>query len=751
MQLFEDIPASQSNSCSLPSPLPPQTTWEEAFANARCQAFHGGYGLVKNKKHDHKYWFQCEFFGLPDKKGLKTDVHESKRRKGVGSKKIGCTFCWACIQNKDDGLWYTSLRKTQDGTDCQLHNHYRSDPEGLTSHRTNALPDEVTGYIISQIAIGVPPRNIVACAEKQYKPQYDFTINAKDISNIRQKRKSEMLDGQTSTEWLIEEVRNDGHWSKAKFDSNGHLTHFFCVGRDCLIHWYNNPAVVMADNTHNTQKWGMYLCNFVGMSGGGWAPHLSFGLVSGQSQEDYEWLLEAFEEARKEAPAYCLGALWVGKVIDAPKLFITDRDLAFIKAQRRKQPDTNHILCKWHVNMNVATKTRKHFPVGDKLLHNGRFVYTQNDIHKKFLGDWNLLTGSFTLTVFHDRLEAFKRQWQPNHEMAYKYAMGWLDKWKEKIVRVFIEEYSHFGVFTTSPCEGVHGGIKSSMVNGRGDFVQFYEGMKAYWIRHHKAILVEANKQLIRHPTELSSPFFQAVRRNIHSKALYKTLLERQKLPISNRPPEQPCQCTRMHSEGLPCMHIIYYRLNSGSGRMMVADYHWFWRRGRDIADEPDVPTIKDPRTVQQSGRPSLMESKGLQTAKSGARKGLKNLSKRSTTSNPSAHEYQDPRLLGFSNSQQDPPTHENAIRKAVSPPLVVPIHRTEENSTDLVMARFEDDSVDLYEPGTREPRVSRRSIANNDLGGIPDDGDFDWNYFIDALDDFFVHEDQTSEQPSDV
>jgi hypothetical protein len=63
--------------------------------------------------------------------------------------------------------------------------------------------------------------------------------------------------------------------------------------------------------------------------------------------------------------------------IQEPLSIVTDREIALIKALRTYFPSSQHLLCRWHVNMNVLAKTKKFFPalvkVGDKVVRYPQF------------------------------------------------------------------------------------------------------------------------------------------------------------------------------------------------------------------------------------------------------------------------------------------------------------------------------------------------------------------------------------------
>jgi hypothetical protein len=48
--------------------------------------------------------------------------------------------------------------------------------------------------------------------------------------------------------------------------------------------------------------------------------------------------------------------------IKEPSSIVTDRELALIHCLNTQFPESQYILCHWHVNMNVLAKTKRWFP-----------------------------------------------------------------------------------------------------------------------------------------------------------------------------------------------------------------------------------------------------------------------------------------------------------------------------------------------------------------------------------------------------
>jgi hypothetical protein len=79
---------------------------------------------------------------------------------------------------------------------------------------------------------------------------------------------------------------------------------------------------------------------------------IQFGLcfLQNEKEEDYNWAMIQLYNAMEKAN------------IEEPLSIVTDRELGLINSLNIYFPRSNHILCRWHVNMNVLSKTKSFFP-----------------------------------------------------------------------------------------------------------------------------------------------------------------------------------------------------------------------------------------------------------------------------------------------------------------------------------------------------------------------------------------------------
>jgi hypothetical protein len=117
------------------------------------------------------------------------------------------------------------------------------------------------------------------------------------------------------------------------------------------------------------------------------------------------------------------------KDIEEPTCFITDREIALMNSLDDTFPNSAHILCTWHVNMNILANCRKHF-LKDKADPNKPSDYIPDPKWEEFLKDWNSLLNSPNEAEYESQLVNF----QKHNDEAVQYCENTWLKWKEKLV-----------------------------------------------------------------------------------------------------------------------------------------------------------------------------------------------------------------------------------------------------------------------------------------------------------------------------
>ena len=289
----------------------------------------------------------------------------------------------------------------------------------------------------------------------------------------------------------------------------------------------------------------MPLLNICGITGNNMIIQIGLAFLSGETQGDYTWAIIQLRH------------LMLENTIAEPISIVTDRELALMKCLDTRFPMSRHLLCRWHVNMNVLAKTKKYFP-GPIKGDDG--TWTRHPTFQAFLNCWNTLLASATEQAFDELLDEMRIRF-PLQAMSYCEGT-WL-LWKEKLVMYWIDQSHHFGVTVTSPIEGCHATLKLYLQRGHADLRGVFHKLQLFWTAQHSSIFTTVAQQQLRPRHSTNIPLFAATFQSVHSYALQRIAKENSKLP-SQGPPPNSCICTTQQALGLPCLHTIYKRKQEG-------------------------------------------------------------------------------------------------------------------------------------------------------------------------------------------
>jgi hypothetical protein len=328
--------------------------------------------------------------------------------------------------------------------------------------------------------------------------------------------------------------------------------------------------------------------------------------LSREKDIDYKWAIVQYQGILQD------------EGIPNPLLFVTDRELALMNTLDFLFPNTNHVLCTWHVNMNILANCRKHFPADLKdptmVAKDNPHGYVTNPKWTDFLKDWADLLDSATNAEYTSRLVKFRTY--PKVPVVY-IESTWLI-WKEKLVKCWVDICLHFGVRVTSPIEGCHAVLKAYLQVSTGDLKGVFDRLFLYWPTQHRAIsdtrAIEQGKMMYR----LNKRYFDLVQYLVYNKALLLIIHKCVKLHKFEEEAniQWPCKCIIQSSIGLPCYHDLFKRFRDG-GQVLPTDIHPFWWYNQDeggISVESDIAipqAVLEPAIVQGKGRPRGSRGKG--------------------------------------------------------------------------------------------------------------------------------------------
>lgn len=401
--------------------LPPEGTYgsrESLLAAINSWAKPRGYAFTTGKSSKTpngrvKVVFACDRNKLPPSSSI-----ERKRR--TCSRGTGCKFSVLEKQSLDGTLWVLSHRQ---GQEYARHNHALSgDPSAHPAHRQ--LGEDDVKAIANLMASGAAPREI-----RTYLHNNSSTLaTQKDVYNQIAATRRDLREGQSSIQALVDQLNAEGFWCRVRLDLNNWLTAIFFAHPDSIAYLRCNPDVLLLDCTYKTNKHGMPLLDMVGVDACERSFCIAFAFLSGETEEDYSWALQHLKTLYQR---------------DLPSVVLTDRCLAAINAAATWFPSSKGLLCLWHVHKAVLQYCKPAF-----MLSGGDQAEMAWD---GFYASWHSIVASPTEKEFQERLANFERTYATKYTEAVGYIRTtWLDPFKERIVKTWVDEDLHFGNIATS-------------------------------------------------------------------------------------------------------------------------------------------------------------------------------------------------------------------------------------------------------------------------------------------------------------
>jgi len=386
-----------------------------------------------------------------DRAGVYRDLTTQRMRSGT-TRRTGCLFSLLAKESLDKTSWsITHRNRSQFG----IHNHEPSlDKVAHPVHRK--LSSEVQATVSKLANAGAQPREI----RSYLRDNTTAVTTRQDISNCIAQAKRDLTKGQSNIHALANELDAEGFWNRMQLDDDNRVTAVLFAHPESLAYLKLYPEVLILDCTHKTNKYKMPLLDIVGVDACQRSFCIAFAFLSGEDESDFRWALDRL----RSMYLLCNAAL--------PSVILTDRDLASMNAVSHCFPEAAALLCLWHVNKAVLRNCLPHF-TSDRDDHKGR---AQWDL---FYSSWHNLVASSSETTFDERLQQLKERYVPTHAEAVRYLLHtWLDLYKERVVKAWVDQHTHFENATTSRGEGIHHLLKMYMDSSQLDLFQSWRSIK---------------------------------------------------------------------------------------------------------------------------------------------------------------------------------------------------------------------------------------------------------------------------------
>jgi hypothetical protein len=238
-------------------------------------------------------------------------------------------------------------------------------------------------------------------------------------------------------------------------------------------------------------------------------------------------------------------------------------------------PSSRPLLCLWHANKAVLRYCQPRFTRQTQGDNPGIQAWNE------FYGHWHSIIKSPNEQTFHERVFEFEKKYLPDYIEEVRYIeTNWLDQYKEKLVKAWVNQHPNFDNVVTSRVEGIHWLLKSHLKVSTLDLFEAWRSIKHALLNQLAELKSNQAKQKIRKPIELSSILYGAVRGWVSHEALRKVEQQRKLLLHEDSAPMSACTGSFSRSQGLPCAHKLKGLLVRDQALQLEAFHpHWHLTR----------------------------------------------------------------------------------------------------------------------------------------------------------------------------
>ncbi|KAM4067074.1 MULE transposase [Hirsutella rhossiliensis] len=360
----------------------------------------------------------------------------------------------------------------------------------------------------------------------------DSLATQQDIYNGIAATKRDVCEGQSSIHALASQLDQEGFWSRIQFGQDGRVTAVLFAHPESLTYLQAYPDVLLLDCTYKTNKHGMPLLDMIGVDACQRSFCIAFAFLGGETEADFVWALDR------------LRSLYEHHSARLPSVVLTDRCIACMNAVAISFPTSCSLLCLWHANKAVLRYCRPAFVRQDQPEStNAETIDTsESNGWSEFYQFWHSIMAAPNEEAFKDRATQFEKKYLPNHLKQVGYIKTfWLEGYKEKLVKAWVDQHAHFGNTVTSRVEGIHALLKAHLKKSTLNLFEAWRAMKHALLNQLSDLRSNQARQQIRVPIELSGPLYASVRGWVSHEALRK-VEEQRKMLAPDHPPAQSGQ-----------------------------------------------------------------------------------------------------------------------------------------------------------------------------------------------------------------
>ena len=527
---------------------------QELIADLNSRYEREGVLLTVKRSKELRVVLKCDRGGKYTEPLTLTDATPKRKNR---TRLTGCEFEIVCSSVK--GVW--AVRKI-----IGQHNHPLS--TDLTGHSVKRRLGEAEKARVRELdQQGLATKQILGVLRSEFSNNH---TTAKGVYNELGAARAKELGERKPIEALVELISSSDYQSNVRM-VDGAVNALFFSHQASVALCQTFSTAFLLDCTYKTNKFGMPLLNFVGITSTYQTFNAGFALLPDEKEASYEWALGEF-------------ATFV-----VPQVLCTDRELALMKGIATVFPNCKNLLCQWHISKNVLAHCKAKFADED---------------WGSFLAEWHQLVASGSVDELNAAIDAIRGKYGQSHPTVWQYVNAtWLPL-KERFVACFVNEFPHFGSASTSRVEGNHHVLKSYIRGARLHPLTMAKRVGLMLANQRVELNAAAEGQKLVKAHRFTHNCFANLTYKVSTFAMDK-LLGQLKLAQEMRDGNQVCTSQFTKSWGLPCRHVIRCCLETDTP-ILLEDIHEQWLLDRNPLAVPVVATSAPP-AVPESPRSSFM------------------------------------------------------------------------------------------------------------------------------------------------
>ncbi|KAG2195514.1 hypothetical protein INT47_002710, partial [Mucor saturninus] len=335
-----------------------------------------------------------------------------------------------------------------------IHNHPIS--QDVTTYAINRKQSpEIMARIYSLLSSG--HKDPVTSVMDTLKALNVKNIIKKDIQNIQSLYLND--NGGKEMYSLITELENLGYVIRIQVKENQEVKGLFFIHEKAISEARRWPEAITIDATYKTNAHKMSLVNIVGTSnassvkGGNRLQTFAVAaaFVNSETEGTYQWILEELREA-----------VWPTETsFKLPSVIVTDNEQALRNAIETVFPESQHLLCSWHLWNTMSTK-----------LAIGKIASVEYNLRiAEAESEFKAMMNSSDLTSFQKASDHFQQiittvgYFKENEQIALSYLRDVLMKEDEmkRWAGFYANQHVHMGNRTSGRAESFHSGLKKAL------------------------------------------------------------------------------------------------------------------------------------------------------------------------------------------------------------------------------------------------------------------------------------------------